>query len=337
VAAPKGAPLKFELSCNKCGASATHEFDYALVNPEREKHKAEGWDGIFLPRIVECSRCGAVDDYRLGSRSYMTLMAETLKFAFSEKKGPGRSVSSRIMVGISQLWDGTTARRPSQVLAHLKKLTEEQPKCGEAWRRLGNAEERFGKMDAAEKSWRKALEVAPKDLESAFSLAKHLEDCERWPEAAGFLRTAIRLLPGAREADAAHRLKLSEALVELLRRVLDVTDEPLALMAGWAGNETKKAAVVNVSSVDVRKIESWDRLSEFLVRPNVMMADLTTEMPEHEPTNLQRLLADDWTELPVDVVRSLPKVPVFNEHKRVGPNAPCPCGSGKKHKRCCGR
>lgn len=23
--------------------------------------------------------------------------------------------------------------------------------------------------------------------------------------------------------------------------------------------------------------------------------------------------------------------------RRVGPNAPCPCGSGRKHKKCCGR
>jgi preprotein translocase subunit SecA len=27
---------------------------------------------------------------------------------------------------------------------------------------------------------------------------------------------------------------------------------------------------------------------------------------------------------------------VKREHKKVGRNAPCPCGSGKKYKRCCG-
>ncbi len=29
--------------------------------------------------------------------------------------------------------------------------------------------------------------------------------------------------------------------------------------------------------------------------------------------------------------------PIVNENKRVKPNDPCPCGSGKKHKKCCGR
>ena len=34
---------------------------------------------------------------------------------------------------------------------------------------------------------------------------------------------------------------------------------------------------------------------------------------------------------------SLPKGPVKRENAKVYPNAPCPCGSGKKYKNCCGR
>jgi len=29
------------------------------------------------------------------------------------------------------------------------------------------------------------------------------------------------------------------------------------------------------------------------------------------------------------------KQPVRNAEKKVGPNDPCPCGSGKKYKKCC--
>ncbi len=43
---------------------------------------------------------------------------------------------------------------------------------------------------------------------------------------------------------------------------------------------------------------------------------------------------------PDSVVRELPDVPVVEPViapvKRVALNAPCPCGSGKKYKRCCG-
>ena len=34
---------------------------------------------------------------------------------------------------------------------------------------------------------------------------------------------------------------------------------------------------------------------------------------------------------------SLPKGPVKRENAKVYPNDPCPCGSGKKYKNCCGR
>ncbi|MBQ1992872.1 MAG: SEC-C domain-containing protein, partial [Lachnospiraceae bacterium] len=34
---------------------------------------------------------------------------------------------------------------------------------------------------------------------------------------------------------------------------------------------------------------------------------------------------------------SLAKAPKKREDKKVYPNDPCPCGSGKKYKQCCGR
>ncbi|MFR3635689.1 MAG: SEC-C metal-binding domain-containing protein, partial [Sutterella sp.] len=32
-----------------------------------------------------------------------------------------------------------------------------------------------------------------------------------------------------------------------------------------------------------------------------------------------------------------PNVPVRNESPKIGRNDPCPCGSGKKYKQCCGK
>ena len=33
--------------------------------------------------------------------------------------------------------------------------------------------------------------------------------------------------------------------------------------------------------------------------------------------------------------KAVKKQPVRNKDKKVGPNDPCPCGSGKKYKKCC--
>ena len=173
LSAPKGPPLRLELAC-RCGGLSTHEFEYALYDPERDQHEAHGWDGFFLPRVVECERCGAVDDYQLTSSAYARLLlelgADAVKGRFARKSREGR----RVLIGVSQLWDGTVAHRPSQALAHLRKLADERPTSGEALRRLGNAEERFGRLEEAEQSWRRALGVDPLEVESAYSLAKHL-------------------------------------------------------------------------------------------------------------------------------------------------------------------
>ena len=40
---------------------------------------------------------------------------------------------------------------------------------------------------------------------------------------------------------------------------------------------------------------------------------------------------------PEALERFLPTEPVIRDEPKVGRNDPCPCGSGKKYKKCCGR
>lgn len=51
------------------------------------------------------------------------------------------------------------------------------------------------------------------------------------------------------------------------------------------------------------------------------------------PTAAARALCDRFD----FVARVLSSAPCIAAHSPVGRNAPCPCGSGRKHKRCCGR
>jgi hypothetical protein len=334
LTAPKGPPLELELICRQCGHKAKHKFEYVMFNPKIKPQRNDDWDGVFLPRIIECERCDAVDDYRLGVLSYMRLTAEILEMASSDESGLGAQGGGRVITGVSQLWDGTVVRRPSQAIAHLRELTERHPESGEAWRRLGNAQERFGRPSQAEISWRKALEVDPGELESAYSLAKCLGERGQWPEAFGFLRKGIELLPDSRDIDQGHRLDLSQSLVGLLDWTLDITDEPIALMATWSSGVVNEKAFVTVSSVNLRRVKNWDRLAELLVSEDMIAANLTAELPEDEPTILERRLTGNWTEPPD--IESLPPTLVVKPRPRVGRNAPCPCGSGKKYKKCCG-
>ena len=45
---------------------------------------------------------------------------------------------------------------------------------------------------------------------------------------------------------------------------------------------------------------------------------------------------DDYDEED-EIINTLKKQPPFTSEKKIGRNEPCPCGSGKKYKNCCGK
>lgn len=58
-----------------------------------------------------------------------------------------------------------------------------------------------------------------------------------------------------------------------------------------------------------------------------------TDFEHHERSTFQRL-DGDWKFIDGELVK--PK-PIVRESAKVGRNDPCPCGSGKKYKKCCGK
>jgi hypothetical protein len=317
-------PLALEMKCNRCGLRYSGKFDWACVNLNHDQHDKD-WDGILLSRIVECGGCGAVDDYTLAGRSYLRLTSSVLRTV------AGPSGKGRIFIGVSQLWDGSTVRRPSQALARLRELAAEHPDRGEAFRRLGNSCERFGLMDEAVASWKKALDVDPAEMEAAYSLAAHWWGAgDRPSEAFAYLSRGLQAIPKAAALKREVR-QCSEALLCLLRDVVRGYEGPLAIMAAWSGGKVGGQPVVHVSSVDLAKVRDFARLADFIAHPGLLGLDLTSELPSEEPTMLQELLSDETA---LAHLRAAPQPQ--RSSIRIGRNAPCPCGSGKKHKRCCG-
>ncbi len=83
------------------------------------------------------------------------------------------------------------------------------------------------------------------------------------------------------------------------------------------------------------RLENTTRFQEVyiannLVEPHSFIArGFAAVVCQHELDHLSQKLFMD---------HSIPKpVPVIRQTKKVGPNEPCICGSGKKYKKCCGR
>ncbi len=304
VGACRSPKIKLSLRCTRCQTTSKEQFDWACVHPDLDACRADGWDGISLSRVFRCRHCDAVDDYELTGISYGMLTGGLLRF-MSEEGG-------RVFIAEPRLSDGTILRRPSQALARLRELARQQPDRAEVHRRYGNGCERFGELVEAETAWRRALEVDANDVESAYSLAKILmRSPEKAVEGFTFLQQALEVLPKATHLDEEGRRNTARAVFGIVRTLVE-EGEQLALMAVW---------------------DFWDRLVEFAASPGVFGLALTPELPEDEPTMLERLLVGDADPMPSGLLCKAEPVRVG---PRVGRNAPCPCGSGKKYKRCCG-
>jgi hypothetical protein len=319
-------PLRLALSCNQCGKKATERFAWAGIHPDLEACKRQGWDGISLSQIFECRKCGAQDDYTLRDASYAELLGRALRSGvLTGEDGP----QDRVFLAESRLWDGSVSKRPSQALAHLRELTMKFPQKAEAHQRLGNACERFGLMEDAERSWRRAVEIDPDDIEILASLGKLLLHRETTAaEGLAFMQRAFAALGKLKSRDARERHDLALMVVDVIYPIVQ-GGTPLALMAGWRRGEVGGNLVVSAGSVDLRRLPSnWDCLVDFVASPNVLALSLTHELPEENPSLLERTIVRGTP-------TAMPPADPSPVRPRVGRNERCPCGSGQKYKRCC--
>jgi uncharacterized protein YecA (UPF0149 family) len=77
-----------------------------------------------------------------------------------------------------------------------------------------------------------------------------------------------------------------------------------------------------------------------LKRPEFdLQRDFDSLMDEFKPSVKKRRIYPQMLPMSERMVRALrPEMDQTNERRgKIGRNAPCPCGSGKKYKKCCGK
>jgi hypothetical protein len=327
-------PLVLELRCERCSKGFRREFRWACVSAEHALEK-RGWDGILLSDVVQCPRCGAEDEYEISGMSKLTL---TLRLIVSSQEADRRG---RVFAGTSKLWDGTITQRPSQALARLRVLAAENPDSAKAFRCLGNACHRWDRPDEAVASWRKACQLDDGEVDAAFSLANVLlGPGDRFAEGFYYLRRAISAIPQAIRSGGVAP-DVARGAIRLLQLTVQRAADPIALMAAWPSGKKDRDPVVTMSAVDLKKIQSFERLADLVSAGFFIALGLTPELPDDEPTILQRLLTAGSSRYAASADREIRSSPSQPKPRKVpaavGRNSPCPCGSGKKYKRCCAR
>ncbi len=318
--------ISLSLRCSRCGCGWQDSFRFVCISPDLAEH--DDWDGVVLSHVVTCPDCGAQDEYELAASAYRTLVLQARSPAVE-----------RVVVAHNRLFDGTEVRRPSRALAHLRELVERSPTDGHLWRRLGNTHERFGRLEHAIPCWRKAVELDERDLEAVYSLAESLSrEPDTSPEAFSYLRAGLRIAPQL-QREQPSMSRFFGGLINVLDRFIEGADQPFALMAAWQDGELDGDPMVRVSSVDARDIPRPAALRRFVARPGLMSLDLTFDLPEERPTQLQHELESGLVPGRASLTPASPRRTTSARSgvagRRVGRNSPCPCGSGLPYKACC--
>jgi SEC-C motif len=338
-------PLHVEVQCCRCASKRRYEIPWALVHPEPDACDAEGWDGVLLGRVIECSGCGAADEYELTPMARLLLAARILAstgafegdrgtFAQTRRRSQGSDPAQPhppgARLGVATLPDGTVVRRPTQALDPLRRVTTVRPDSAEAWRRLGNACHHYGREIEAEEAWRQAVKVDLGELEAAFRLIARYVATAQVDAATAIIQLAVERWPlGARNLDAGLRSRTADTLAFHLESLVLSTVGPVTLEAAWTDGGSADGPVVRMGAVDLRGKVDWHRLVVFLRSGGLIALRLTADESSQEGAELASLLLED------PFREYTPSQPFVRASARVGRNDPCVCGSGKPLDECC--
>lgn len=124
----------------------------------------------------------------------------------------------------------------------------------------------------------------------------------------------------------------SEIVEGTVQELADRYEAPLSMMVGFLDG-------INDSLKEANPIDEMEKDTQ--VKLDIDLEKLYYNMVECKAEWLYTL--PQWNDiLPEDKRKELYKKQknsgtIHNENRKVGRNDPCPCGSGKKYKQCCGR
>jgi len=320
VAAPTHhVGLMLQARCTPCGTLARHPVTQIWIASPKEiaawGEQTRDWDGVVVDRTIRCVSCDS-DCYEVPEDERRRLLL------LADRGHP------RVLRAVCKIWDGTVVRRPDHGVELLRRHAEQHPDDPKAWSRLGNFLERLDRTEEAFDAWTRAVQTGEDDDASASIVGYHAVGHE--PEKAlPHVNAALRACCSSATPPEIRRA-IARGVTDTLAAVAGRTAFEIGIMVGWVDQNTEQG-LVTLSTAALHHIDDWDRLEDLLAGDAVAAA-LTTELaPEDEVTPLEQALSD----APIPDGRS--EEPFVHTKAKVGRNAPCPCGSRKKHKKCCRR
>lgn len=340
-------PSKLRLVCSACSRSGSYQVGAVLILPEYfEKQAKEGGsanagtgtnaDGnggadafdehVGFTRYFRCKHCNAGGPWRLAP-------LERWRLLFSLMLTPSEDMGTRgVHVCEPRTFDGQVALTPMRAEEIVREHLSREPENPFLWTRLGNLYKSGGRLDLARPAYERAVELDLAHVEAHAMLADALEKRRATRMS---LRHWKAVLQHARHATQVPRKLRLELVSAALDGTLALTRDPNEMFQILCNPGQKRPSdepeVIHLTTIDLSDEDDWDAvcrafLGEPFRRPHPDVRRTSTKPPPWMSVAAPRFVSDDpMPDMESMAVRMTPR------------NAPCPCGSGRKFKKCCGR
>lgn len=307
------------LTCPSCGKRGKYDVGAVFVDARSHDPMA----GIQLTGYFRCKHCNGAGDWELPPELLLRSMATLIGAAAG-----GQDQDGPVMFGRTCLYDGFEGRFATDSESHLLGQLRESPSDGWLWNRLGNFYKSAGRPDLALVAFEQAIRLDESQVESQFSIGLLLSVLGHTREAGHHLRMA---LARARDYDQMDLLKLRDIVSIAVRELTDMSYRTRREIPVFPTPEEygEQRYTSMVERTPVMQLKTFD----------LDMDDLTTFYPIAEvfvgPDRLTGALARKERANRREMAGT-PGLP-SRASRQIRRNEPCPCGSGKKYKKCCGR
>ena len=310
-------PIPLPLRCTTCKRTYRYNLERVYLG-QRAKD-------VSIGQIVQCKGCGMLESHEITEESLSSLSLEVVRLSMvlgvlGEDEPPDTPL---IAQPVAIAAGGKTFRSVSEAYHFLKKEVEREPDNAELHRRLGNVLRNGLRPDLAMPHYREALRLVPREIDSVYSVADILVEQERYQQAVPYVETLVALCRDPQLDEGLGR-DIFGSLLELVAEIKAKSGYSIDLLSPSEeypdiNRDAKEPPGLELLTLDPGKPGEFEQMYHLFRHGS---------LPEGRPEHI-------WEEQEVD-----PWGPVSEEPIRVnkiGRNDTCPCGSGKKYKRCCGR
>lgn len=308
----------FPLQCTECGRT----YHYELKNIYVDKRGKP-----IIGEIIQCKGCGSIETYRETAGTHFGFMAEILRLEAARKSYPEQApdyFETPLKLGgpVHMRALGRKVTSIGESYRIVKKQLEKHPTDPYLQKRMGNVFRNGGRPDLAIPHYLEAIRLNPKDAESLYCIADILIDQERYQEAIPYVERLVPLCRDSKMSESVRRDMFSGLLdqAHILKQKTGHKVELFRLAKVEEIDQVKEPITLDIRSFDTSKQEDFEWLYYVFLhgRPPKKPLKAGMAIEATRPEGVQ------------------PQSPVRTGIK-TGRNAPCPCGSGLKYKKCCGR